>query len=119
MKHKTLFRAVLAIFLIGTTVTWAQETATEREHREWVAGVISSIQTIRPGMTRSDLSGLFTTEGGLSNRLHRVFVLKQCPYINVQIEFEAVGEEQNILVERLEDKIVKISDPFLQFSVMD
>src|SRR5437667_276712 len=75
--------------------------------------------SVKPGMTRNDLLRVFTIEGGLSNRLHRTYVYKRCPYIKVAVEFEAVGNPEDILTEMPADKIEKISTPFLQYSVMD
>lgn len=80
---------------------------------------MDSIHTIQPGMTREDLLKVFTTEGGISNRLHRTFVYKQCPYIKVAVEFEAVETPEDMLTEMPSDKIAKISTPFLQYSVSD
>jgi hypothetical protein len=83
------------------------------------------MQTIQPGMTRRDLLEIFTTEGGLSTGLRRTYVSQECPYFKVDVEFEAVGrpsrdEEGRVtLVEDDRDVIVKISKPYLQFSIMD
>ena len=70
-------------------------------------------------MTREDLSKVFTAEGGLSFRLHRTYVYKQCPYIKVTVEFEAAANPDDGLTEMPEDRIAKISMPFLQYSIMD
>jgi len=105
--------------LMATSLAPAQTTETDKEHTKWIASVIDSVQKIRPGMTREDLSKVFTTEGGLSNRFHRTYVYKQCPYIKVTVEFEAVANPDDGLKEMPQDKIVKISIPFLQYSIMD
>jgi hypothetical protein len=49
------------------------------------------MQKIKVGMTRADLLKVFTTEGGLSTSLNRTFVYRDCSYIKVDVEFEAVG----------------------------
>src|SRR6266550_2871023 len=74
--------------------------------------VIAWIATIKPGMTRSDLLRVFTTEGGLSTRTHRTYVLKQCPTIKVDVEFSISGNEA-------EDKITQISRPYLDYGHYD
>jgi hypothetical protein len=58
-------------------------------------------------------------EGGLSTRKQRTYVLKQCPYIKVDVEFSPVANEKDLLEEMLEDKITKISRPYLQYSITD
>jgi hypothetical protein len=83
------------------------------------------METIHPGMTRDALLTVFTTEGGLSNGLRRTFVSRDCPYFKVDVEFQAVGRPDQdedgrvTLVEGAEDIILKVSTPYLQFSVMD
>ena len=109
----------VVLLLTAASLMSAQETDSDQEHAKWIASVMDSIQTVKPGMTRNDLLRVFTIEGGLSNRLHRTYVYKRCPYIKVAVEFEAVGNPEDILTEMPADKIEKISTPFLQYSVMD
>lgn len=114
-------RIVFAIVLMLTATSLAPKQApeTNEEHTKWIASVMDSIETIKPGMTREDLSMVFTTEGGLSSRLRRTYVYKQCPYVKVTVEFEAGANPDDHLTEMPEDRIVKISMPFLQYSVTD
>jgi hypothetical protein len=81
-------------------------------HTQWVSNVLLLITTIKPGMTRSDLLRVFTTEGGLSTRTHQTYVLRQCPIIKIDVEFSIAGNEVN-------DKITKISKPYLDASHID
>src|ERR1700676_2149804 len=91
----------------------------DREHTKWIASVMDSIQTIKPGMTREDLLKVFNTEGGISNRLHRTYVYKACPYIKVTVEFKPVEQQNDSFIEMPTDRIVRISNPFLQYTVAD
>jgi hypothetical protein len=83
------------------------------------------MESIKPGMTRKQLLTVFTTEGGLSTPLRRLFVSKECPYFKVDVEFRAVGRPERddegrvTMIEGEDDVIRKISTPFLQFSVAD
>jgi hypothetical protein len=92
---------------------------------EWVVETLKSMSTVKPGMTRNDLLKVFTTEGGLSTDLDRTYVSRECPYFKVVVEFEAVGRparDQNgrvTLVEDGRDIIIKMSKPYLEFSIMD
>jgi hypothetical protein len=47
------------------------------------------MKSIKPGMTRADLQKVFTTEGGISMRVQRTYVYRNCPYCKVDVEFEA------------------------------
>jgi hypothetical protein len=91
----------------------------------WVTDVLTRMRTIKPGMTRNDLLKVFTSEGGLSTRLHRTFVSRDCLYFKVDVEFEAVGRQSRDRDGRVtltgdgRDIIVKISKPYLAFAVVD
>jgi hypothetical protein len=93
-------------------VTLPGEPVIDWVHTQWVSNVLLWIATIKPGMTRSDLQRVFTTEGGLSTRAHQTYVLKQCPTIKVDVEFSISGNEP-------EDKIKQISKPYLGYGVYD
>lgn len=60
-------------------------------------------------------------EGGISNRMWRRYVHRSCPYIKLDVEFEPVGDERNLMMmEKPADKITKISErPFLELSIVD
>lgn len=94
-------------------------------HVTWVAEVLKRMQTIKPGMTRNALLSVFTTEGGLSTGLRQTFVSRDCPYFKVDVEFQAVGRSnrdedgRETLVTCSGDVILKISTPYLQFSIAD
>jgi hypothetical protein len=73
---------------------------------------------VRPGMTRRELLKTFAEEGGLSTRTHRLYVLRECPTIKVAVDFAPVGAP-NHFAESLDDKIVAVSQPFLQAGIAD
>jgi hypothetical protein len=89
------------------------------DHTQWVSSVLAWTVDIKPGKTRRDLLRVFTTEGGVSTRMHQTYVLKQCPYIKVDVELAAVSKEQDPLTEMPDDKITKISRPYLDYSIVD
>ena len=95
------------------------------DHREWVGDELKKMETIKPGITRERLLEIFTTEGGTSTSLQRTFVSRDCPYFKVEVTFEAVGRPRHddegrvSLEEDRRDVIVKISQPYPQFSIVD
>src|SRR5262249_45938197 len=93
-------------------VTLPGEPVIDWGHSQWVSNVLAWIATIKPGMTRSDLLRVFTTEGGLSTRTRRTYVLKQCRTIKVDVEFAISGNED-------EDKITQISKPYIDYGIYD
>ena len=88
-------------------------------HSAWIAKSLKEIETIKADMTRADLLKVFTTEGGVSNRIHRRYIYRKCPYIKVDVEFEAVGNPDDKLTESPSDQIIKISKPFLEWTIID
>jgi hypothetical protein len=96
-----------------------------QNHVDWVGQVLKRMLTIKPGMTRTDLLKVFATEGGLSSALRRTFVSKDCPYFKVDVEFRAVGrasrdgDGRETMVEGSQDIIMKMSRPYLGFSIAD
>jgi hypothetical protein len=119
MIGRLLALAVLSTALIG------QAPSSSVDHVSWVAQALTRIETIKPGMTREDLLKVFTTEGGLSTRLQRTFVSRDCPYFKVDVQFEAGGRRGRdqggrlALEEDSKDIIVQISRPYLQRSIND
>jgi hypothetical protein len=111
------------IGLIVAAPSRAQQTS--RAHVAWVADVLTKMQTIKPGMTRKTLLTVFTTEGGLYTDLRRTFVSRDCPLFKIDVEFQAVGRPAQdkdgrvTLAEGDDDIIVKVSAPYLQFSIRD
>ena len=118
--RKTVGSLLLLVSLLvqGKTNEVSQKSSAEVEHAKWIASVIDAASSIQPGMTRKDLFRLFKEEGGLSTRRRRQYVYRECPYIKVDVEFAAVGD-LNSSTEAQEDKITKISSPYLQYAIAD
>jgi hypothetical protein len=107
-------RTLVALLAAGSATVQAQPA----DHTTWVANVLKRMMTIQTGMTRETLLTVFTTEGGLSNRFQRTYVSQDCRYFKVDVEFDG-PDRTNGLLEKPHDKIVKISRPYLQFSIND
>ncbi len=94
-----------------------KEQQLRENHTDWISECMKCIQFIKPGATRGELLEVFTTEGGISTRLWRRYVYRQCPYIKVDVEFKAVDDDK--WTEKPGDIITKISKPFLEWSIID
>ena len=125
MRLRLVVIAVIVGISSGTALVGARsnrQASNPADHVAWVADVLKRMQTITVGMTRADLLSGFTTEGGLSTGLQRT-VSRDCPYFKVDVEFEAVGRRSRdadgrvTMVGGSQDRIVKISRPYLQFPV--
>ena len=88
-------------------------------HTEWVAKSLKEMETIKVGMSRADLLRVFKEEGGISTRAWRRYAYRDCPYVKIDVEFEPVGEVEDKVSQSPQDKIAKISKPFLEWSITD
>jgi len=93
--------------------------ALREERTAWIAKILRQIGEIKPGMQRKNLSKVFSTEGGRSNRFERTYVSIECPYIKVDVQFRRVKPESDAMTEDPEDVIDSISRPYLQWTIMD
>lgn len=114
----TLLAFGLGALLSGAAILPPESSGTN-EHTEWIAKSLKEIETVKVGLTRADLLGVFKEEGGISTRTWRRYVYRDCPYIKVGVEFEPVGEPENNVSQSPRDKIIKISKPFLEWSIID
>jgi hypothetical protein len=92
------------------------------DHIAWVVECLERMLTITPGISRSQLMQIFSTEGGISTALPRTFVSRDCPYFKINVRFRRMDSGMNgsdWLEERDDDLITDISGPFMQFSIMD
>jgi len=95
-----------------------ESASLSEERRKWIAKVMNELAEIRPGMTRKDISKVLTEEGGLSTRAHRTYVYVGCPYIKVDIEFNPVGDLDEV-GDRPDDVVKTVSRPYLEYSIAD
>ena len=91
----------------------------DKDLTKQISDILTECQKIKPGMTRSDLLKVLTTEGGLSTATHRTFVYRGCRYIKVDVEFTLSEPKQNVLEERPTDTVSKLSKPYLEWSIND
>jgi hypothetical protein len=84
-----------------------------------IADILVAFGTLKPGMTRADVLRIFTEEGGLSWRMRHTYVYRGCPYVKVDVEFAPARGTENNHADLNEDTIVKISQPYVQWSVAD
>lgn len=109
-----VFIFVICIAALAQNESQSRVASDDQEHTAWIANALHTIETIKPGMARSDLTRLFTTEGGLSTTSQATYVYRQCPYIKVDVKFSASGKE-----ELPTDKIVEVSRPYLAWRISD
>ncbi len=100
----------------GEHVVSKEDTA----HWHWLLDEIALATSIKPGMSRADLLKVFDVEGGLQRIPPERYVLKNCPYIKVNVKFRLPGPRP--LAEVPPDselKIDSVSEPYLGYAVED
>jgi hypothetical protein len=114
-----LFAFGLVAVVSAAAILPSSKSCRTDEHTEWIAKSLKEIESVKVGMTRADLLRVFKEEGGISTRTWRRYVYRDCSYIKVDVEFEPVGELENKLSQSPRDRIIKISKPFLEWSILD
>lgn len=133
MIRRFVLSSQLAIVAVGASSSArmgqpGRQEPCAQDHQAWVADALKKMEAIKPGMTRTELLTVFTTEGGTSTPMHRTFVNRDCPYFKVDVTFKAArrtnGEDDDKgedvdSEEDSRDIIVTISRPYLAFSIVD
>jgi hypothetical protein len=88
------------------------------EQARWIRENLPELESIKVGMTRGELLKVFMQEGGISTRTWHRYVYRKCGYVKVDVEFTAVGNTDGH-EEGPDDRITKISKPFLELMIMD
>lgn len=86
------------------------------EHTKWLEERISETKKIQPGMTRAELLKICDVEAGLQPMLASRYVLKTCPLIKVDVDFDAKYADKK---KDTEMKITKVSVVYIDFMIAD
>lgn len=113
MRKRARFLFAMLLLVASGTVPLAGQSS---DHAEWVSQSIKAMRSVKVGMTRADLAKVFTTEGGMSTRINRTYVYRDCPFFKVDVEFEPDPASPD---ESSKDKIVSISRPYLEYPTHD
>lgn len=125
MIQRLFVLLLLCIIVIGGSASFRPTQSANPEpcaqnHEAWLKQVSEKMETIKPGMTRWDLLNVLRTEGTPRPRfrtmgasppqvLRESFVSQDCPYLRIDVELS--GRDDPI-----QDVIVKVSKPYLQFA---
>jgi hypothetical protein len=93
------------------------QTPPPKDYVRWVESSLREMQAVKVGMTRGDVEKVFVPEGGISTVSQKTYVFRKCPYFKVDMEF--IVEPVNAAGGGPNDKIVKMSRPYLAWTVGD
>jgi hypothetical protein len=87
------------------------------ENVQWLQERIREAKAIKSGMSRLELLKICDVEGGLQPIPATRYVLKSCPLIKVDVEFDAKASDPK--TKDSEMKIIKVSRLYLDFTIAD
>jgi hypothetical protein len=70
-------------------------------------------------MTRGELLKVFMEEGGIWSRTRHRYVYRKSGLVKVDVEFAPASEKDNDIRDRPDDRITKISKPYLGYVIID
>jgi hypothetical protein len=96
-------------------------TAVDLERARWVAECLKDFESIKVGMTRSQIEQRFPLDGGIQGVSIGRFAHPACPYfkIDASFEFKRNAADQNRAIRADEDKVVKVSKPYIESPFYD
>ena len=92
---------------------------TTDDHHRWLAARLRETSTVKAGTRVGELLAVFREDGGLQSVPARVFVLRSCPLVKIDVELEdaASGRDGDTLEPTR--RIAHVSRPYLALPVMD
>lgn len=88
------------------------------EQARWIRENLPELRSVKVGMTRGELLKVFMEEGGISTRSWHRYVYRKCGYVKVDVEFAPAGNDSSGR-DRPDDRITKISKPYLALAGID
>jgi hypothetical protein len=64
----------------------------EEKHEAWLRDRLREARSIKAGVSKADLLKVFTPDGGLQPIPPERYVLRTCPYIKVDVQFQLPGK---------------------------
>ena len=109
------FAIILCITLLNSACSRKPDTEMVIDQR--FHDIITDFRGITPGKTRADLESFCDTQS--SSSTNGTFVHRRCKYAKVDVDFTTTNPEQKPDEQRPTDKIIKISKPYLDYSLWD
>jgi len=116
---RSILLAAGCLLVLSSSVASAQtsvpaQSGDDQAHLLWLSETLTSVQTIKAGMTRRDLLTIFRQDGGLQSVEAERYVDKQYPIIKVDVTFTTTDTGDH-----LNDRIKGISKPYLESPFFD
>lgn len=86
-----------------------------------VASCLKDFQSLKPGISRSEISRIFPLDGGIQGISPVRFAHPDCPYFKFEVEFEfkTDSDDQNRAIRGDDDRATIISKPYIEAPHLD
>lgn len=111
MKRTMRALAVILCASLLLPADFAQSSSPQSPGCEVVERALKAALELTPGMSRADVEKYFKEDGGGQSNVLGRFVSRECGLIKIEIEFEVKNERGF----SKDDKIVKVSRPYLEY----
>ena len=113
-----VFAIAFSISLLSVRAQ-APETEIDQAHMVWVEKCLADFQTIKAGMTRSQVEAKFPVDGGISSPSSGRYTHPACPYFKIDVTFAVQRDAAGRAITGKDDKVISISKPYLETPIAD
>ncbi len=89
------------------------------DHLRWLAARLREATTVVAGTRVRELLAVFREDGGMQEDPPRVFVLRSCPLIKIDVDLEDARSTHDAEALAPERRIARVSRPYLAPATMD
>lgn len=120
------FINTFALCLVAALITYQafagpdeEEIETMENRLEWVAQCLKDFQTLKPGMTRSEVRKKFPVDGGITAGGQSRLTHPSCRFFKVDVDFKCKTDDEGRALVGDDDLSIKISKPYIETPYFD
>jgi hypothetical protein len=99
----------------------AAQSANVNDHLAWVEQCLKDFASLKPGMTRKEVESKFPQDGGLQTVSPVRYTHPACPCFKIDVEFDFKRDQadQGRAITGADDKVTRVSRPYLERPISD
>jgi len=96
--------------------TLPSKSQSNNDSTQWVESCLKDFEFVKVGMTRSQVESKLSKDGGLHTASQVHFVHPACRYFKIDVEFEFKRDaaDQNRAIKGKDDRVTKVSKPYIE-----
>jgi hypothetical protein len=128
MTMKMRFRLIVAVaaILVALSASFSAHgkppaATPDKGHTAWVEKCLKDFESVKAGMTRHDVDAKWTMDGGIQGVSPVRYAHPACPYfkIDVEFDFKKNAADQNRAITGKDDKVTRVSKPYIERPFLD